>query len=97
MANIPMVTMGFGVISLFVSVICFAASTQHPHVWMACVIVAMTTIACSLGCLAYLKLPEVLVAYALKSSTNNQSHVQENKTPHKFEDLAQRLNSSQSF
>jgi len=71
-AKIPLFTMGFGIVSLFVSVICFAASTQHPHVWLACVIVSMTTIACSLICLAYMKLPDVLAGYALKSSTSSK-------------------------
>jgi len=64
--NIPLVTMGFGVVSLFVSVICFAASTQRPHVWLACVIVSMTTIACSLVCLAYMKISDVLMALTSK-------------------------------
>ena len=72
MAKIPVVIMGFGIVSLFVSVICFAASTQHPHVWLACVIVAMTTIACSLICLVYLKLPDILAAYALRSSISSE-------------------------
>ena len=72
MTNIPIVTMGFGILSLFISVICFAAITQHPRVWVACVIVSMTTIACSLICLAFLKVPDALGAYALKSTTSGK-------------------------
>lgn len=93
-ANIPPVTMGFGIVSLFVSVICFAASTQRPHVWLACVIVSMTTIACSLICLAYMKLSDLLLWYALrqvKSSTSN------NQNPEKLKGLVEQLKSSQSY
>jgi len=72
MAKIPIITMGFGIVCLFVSVICFAANTQHQHVWLACVIVAMTTIACSLGCLIYMKVPEMLEAYAVQHTSESQ-------------------------
>jgi hypothetical protein len=72
MAKIPIITMGFGIVCLFVSVICFAANTQHRRVWLACVIVAMTTIACSLGCLIYMKVPEMLEAYAVQHTSESQ-------------------------
>jgi len=71
LTKIPVITMGLGIVCLFVSVICFAANTQHRHVWLACVIVAMTTIACSSICLVFLKLPEILEAYAFgRTSTS---------------------------
>jgi hypothetical protein len=60
LAMIPIVAMTLGIVCLLISVICFAAYTQHRNVWVACVITTAITMFYSLSSLMFVEMASTL-------------------------------------
>jgi hypothetical protein len=74
LAMIPIGAMVLGIVCLLISVISFAAYTQHRNVWLACVIATAITVFYSLSSLMIVEMASLLETKVVSRSKSRFTH-----------------------